>query len=243
MKSVVAIAALLVVAIIAGAGVGYLLGYNNRQSVTTTNTSTWTVTETTTSTRTLAQTTGYGVCSGTSVEFQAIPVNFIHMPVLLMRPNTAAVVCITYRDGWNGNSSEFSYWPDSFQNSPFFFPTLISKATCTSTAQYSGCFYNDSHSFNVVAYPNPIRPEASVAEVTVAYSVFALPNATGFYDHTFVYACESPRLAVGYSASQVNSSDFATIIVHSCFNAPYVPVSLTVSGMNVTYVGINTSGP
>ena len=163
------------------------------------------------------------------MEFQAIPVNFTHMPVLLMRPNTAAQVCVVYRGAWTGNGS-------------FYFSNVISKATCYSTPQASGCYYNDSHSFDVVAYPNSVQAMALVSEVTITYSVFAHPNATGFYDRTFIYACESPRLAVGYSAQQVNTSDFATIPLHSCFNAVFVPVLITVSGMDITYLGIN-AGP
>ncbi len=223
-----AIAALLVVALLAGAGVGYLVGNGGQRTTTLTSTAT--------------RIPGNGGCAGTPVEFQAIPVDFTHMPVLLMRPGTTAVVCVVYQDGWNGNASQFSYWAGDFQNGYSFLPTSIEKATCTSTPQSSGCFYNDSHSFYVEAYPDPLKPEASVANVTVVYSVYALPNSTGFYDRTFIYSCESPRLAVGYSSEQVNPSDFATIFEHSCFNAPYVPILIAVSGMNVTYVSINTAG-
>lgn len=223
-----AIVALLVVALLAGAGIGYFVGDSGVR--------------TTTSISTLVTTAGFETCSGTPVEFQAIPVNFTHMPVLLMKPGTTAVVCVTYQDGWNGNASQFSYWTDAFPYGYSFFPTTISKATCTTTPQSSGCIYNDSHSFYVDAYPNPIQPKSSVANVTIVYSVYALQNSTGFYDRTFIYSCESPRLAVGYSAEQVNSTDFATIFEHSCFNAPYVPVSITVSGMNVAYIHINVDG-
>jgi len=230
------VAALLAVAIVVGAGAGYVAGYTNERTVTSVST----VVSTSTS---VISNIGAAGCSGTPVDFQAIPVNFTHMPVLLMRPNSPAVVCVTYQDGWNGNASQFSYWTDAFDYGYYFFPTSTYKLTCTSTPQYSGCSSYDSHSVLAAAYPDPIQPQASVAEVTVVYSVYALPNATGFYDRTFIYGCETPRLAVGYSAQQVNSSDFATIFEHSCPNLPYVPISIAVSGMNVTYVRINTTGP
>ena len=220
----IALAGLLIVAVLVGAGAGYLVGNASVRTITS------------------VSTTSIGGCPGTLVEFQAIPVNFTKIPVLLMRPNAIASVCVTYRAGWADNQSQFSYYSDFFKNNSFSFPTAILKATCTSTSQSSSCYYMTSHSFNILAYPNPIQPSASVDFVTVVYSVTSLPNATGFYDHSFIPACEAPRLAVGYSAQQVNSSDFAPIGIHSCFNQPYLPVSIAVSGMNVTYVAVSTTG-
>ena len=178
-------------------------------------------------------------CS-THVIFQPVPANFTSMPVLLMQPNTTGYVCVTYKAGWADNASQFTYYSDFFKDRLFYFPTSIYKGTCTAANQSFGCFFQESRSFVVKTFPTAILPSASVGYVTVVYQVTASSDSTGFYDHTFIMACESPRLAVGYSAPGVNSSDFSTIPVHSCPNQAYLPISIDVSGMDVTYVSVNT---
>ena len=79
--------------------------------------------------------------------------------------------------------------------------------------------------------------------MTVVYRVSALQNSTGFYDQSAPYGyCGDIPMAVGYSASQVNGSDFPPRPpVHSCIAVPYIPISVGVSGMGVAYVDIPPS--
>jgi hypothetical protein len=48
--------------------------------------------------------------------------------------------------------------------------------------------------------------------------------------------CIGMPMAVGYSAAQVNASDFPQPPSHSCFVQLFDPVAEYVTGMNVTYV-------
>ena len=67
--------------------------------------------------------------------------------------------------------------------------------------------------------------------------VTALSNATGFYDYgSQGTGCENWPMAVGYSASQVNASDFVLSATPGCPAEAIFPVAEHVTGMNVTYV-------
>jgi hypothetical protein len=73
--------------------------------------------------------------------------------------------------------------------------------------------------------------------ITVVDIVNALSNSTGFYNSGEQgVGCENWPMAVGYSASQVNASDFVLPAITGCPAAAIFPVAEFVSGMNVTYV-------
>ena len=75
--------------------------------------------------------------------------------------------------------------------------------------------------------------------VTIVYVITALSNSTGFYDETAPWTgCIGMPMAVGYSASQVNASDFTQPPFHGCFVQLFVPVAEYATGMNVTYVNL-----
>jgi hypothetical protein len=165
------------------------------------------------------------------------------VPVLLMRPNSTGYICVVYQTAWQGNQS--LYQSDSMYNSyPFlvngtyqFRPFLVDNYRCSTANGISSCVQTTSHSFKITVLPDSIRPSASMNYVTVIFTVNALSNSTGFYDESAPWtACVSMPMAVGYSVSQVNASDFTHPPGSSCPVQLFVPVAEYVTGMNVTYV-------
>jgi len=84
---------------------------------------------------------------------------------------------------------------------------------------YDGPAYNSAYSWEQNGELQPMEGVASSASpanisiaagqsVDVVYSITAYPNATGFYGLTLFQYCLPFPIAVGYGASQVNSSDF-----------------------------------
>jgi hypothetical protein len=153
------------------------------------------------------------------------------VPVLLMQPNETGYICVTYQSV-NGSSSNnanpLSGWG-------------ISKADCGAAG---ACVYVPSYSFNIdktiVNSTLPFVGNATVQYVSIIYSVRALGNSTGFYDQSApLQHCDSLPLAVGYSASQLNASDFPGFINPELLNCPliqYAPVEVGVIGMQMTNV-------
>jgi hypothetical protein len=117
-----------------------------------------------------------------------------------------------------------------------FNPFLVDNYEC-GTNPITSCTQTISHSFQISVLPNSIRPSASMDYVTVVYIVTALSNSTGFYDESAPWTgCDGMPMAVGYSAPQVNVSDFTQPPPHNCFVQLLDPVTEYVTGMNVTYV-------
>ena len=73
---------------------------------------------------------------------------------------------------------------------------------------------------------------------TVIYIVTALGNSTGFYNYGGIGpGCEDEALAVGFSASQVNASDFSLpTIGPECPASPFFPFNEYLTGMSVTFI-------
>jgi|GEM_PF-1069388 len=165
-------------------------------------------------------------------------------PVLLMRPGSTAYICVTYRSPWGGNSSQ--YTSQGQGNTPYWFGLEIATYHCVSGATEAGCgggwAQAVSHSFRIDASPGSIQPTPDTDYVAVAYAVTALSNSTGFYDSSAPEgSCGFLPMAVGYAASQENASDFpgyVAILYLNCVRVywAFVPTSVSVGGMNVTYV-------
>jgi hypothetical protein len=160
------------------------------------------------------------------------------VPVLLMQPNATGYICVTYQSV-NGSSSN---------NANPLGGWGISKADCSAPG---ACVYFPSYSFNInntiLNSALPFVGNATVNYVSIIYSVRALGNSTGFYDQSApLQHCGSMPLAVGYSASQLNASDFPGYINPGLLNCPpiqYVPVEVGVIGMQMTNVEFpNPSG-
>ena len=151
-------------------------------------------------------------------------------PVLTMKPGTTGSICVTYKTYWGGNASAYTNSTASYASS-YQFGIRIGR---NNTA---------SHSFIETAQPNPVTPSASMSSITVLYRVTALANSTGFYDYSAPYGyCGTMPMAVGYSGSQVNGSDFPPRPPpHSCAVELYIPSSVGVSGIGVALVNIPAS--
>jgi hypothetical protein len=85
--------------------------------------------------------------------------------------------------------------------------------------------------------PSHLTLSGNLTFFTVIYIVTALSNSTGFYNYGAVgIGREDEPMAVGYSASQVNASDFNLPPFPMCPAAPFWPFAEYVTGMNVTYI-------
>lgn len=70
---------------------------------------------------------------------------------------------------------------------------------------------------------------------TKIFLIQALPSAKGFYDYSIPGPhCSHYPLAVGYTANQVNSSDFSKVnpLGQTCQRSPYDLTSVQISGMS-----------
>ena len=239
-----AIAVLLVVAILAGAGAGFVIGNANERLVTSVLTTTST-SYTLTSTVTTATTTVPSLepCH-TLVWNESFPTPYIqHTPVLLMRPNTTGYVCVTFQSAWQGNQSLFasdSHILDIYLvNGTYTFGYVRPiNWECKTTNGTQTCNQVFPHSLLVTSLPESIRPSAATNYVTIIYAFTALSNSTGFYDETAPWVgCLAMPMAVGYPASQVSGSNFTQGTLAFCPAQPFLPVAEYTTGMNVTYVG------
>lgn len=162
------------------------------------------------------------------------------VPVLLMQPGSTAYICVTYQSSWQGNATKFQQSAVS-ANDTYEFGLGVGKEHCTAGAQGSfGCTSAISHSFVIQAYPGSIQYTAATKYVSVLYTITALGNSTGFYDFSapFQY-CYGMPLAVGYTPSQVNGSDFAPRLVHSCPFLFFTPKEVSVAGMSFLYIALS----
>jgi hypothetical protein len=150
-----------------------------------------------------------------------------------MQPGSTATFCVTYQSEWQGNSTRYA--ADLFYKGASSFGVSISKEQCGATAT-TGCSGVLSYSFVTSAFPSLFQPSAGTDYVTVVYTVRSMSNSTGFYDNAVPSGdCASWPMAIGYTASQVNSSDFTLGLSASCI-PEFLWISTSVSGMNVTYI-------
>jgi hypothetical protein len=159
-----------------------------------------------------------------------------NVPVLLMQPGSTGYICVTYQSAWRGNSSQFS--SQYFQNDTYQFALSIGKENCVTSMGGGGtCTGTNSYSFAISASPGSIHPSPETNYVSVIYTVHALGNSTGFYDYSAPYLyCGGMPMAVSYSQSKVNASDFTPMFPIPCPLLLFAPVGVSVGGMNVMYV-------
>lgn len=163
-------------------------------------------------------------------------------PVLIMSPGTTALVCVTYQSLWQGNQTQFDqsgsilapYEVDGgYEFGPFF---VASYSSCGSSGL--SCVQTISHSFLITSYPDFVSVSGSLDYVTILYTVNALANSTGLYGTSAPWmGCLGMPMAVGYSASEINGSDFPQPLVE-CPVQPFNTVSVSVLGMGVAYVDL-----
>jgi len=158
-----------------------------------------------------------------------------NVPVLLMQPGSTASICVTYQSAWQGNSSEYNKL--GFGNGTYGFSLSIGKERCETSAGETSCTEIVSNSFIITANPGSIQPSPTTNYVAVVYTVASLANSTGFYDRSAPYEyCIGMPMAVGYSASQVNSSDFSPIVIPPCPLLQFAAVGVSVGGIDVMYI-------
>jgi hypothetical protein len=151
------------------------------------------------------------------------------VPVLLMQPNTTGYICVTYQS--TGDDPLVYGSPINYFH--------ISRGDCNVNG---ACSFRPSYSFKIgITILNSTLPfvgNATFHYESVMYSVTALSNSTGFYSQAapFEY-CNDMPLAVGYSASQLNASDFPGFSnLLMCMRMSYQPIAVGVIGMQVTHV-------
>jgi len=214
------VAVLLAVLVVAGTGTGYLIGMRSSRA-----------TQTAVVTSTEVQS-----CAGLVVWTVNGSSSFV--PVLLMQPNTTAYACVTYQTWWKGSpyynfTGSYVGPSGSYQISPFD----VSNEQCTKIPNGESCSPDVSHSFRISAFPTSTNLTVYTDYVTVLYAITSLGNSTGYYSNSVPYEyCNSMPLAVGHPASDVNASDFGQLLPHSCPLLRMSPVSVSVSGMGVTYL-------
>ena len=154
------------------------------------------------------------------------------IPVFLMNPGSSAVVCVTYQSSLQQNATQFP------ATGMYQFGLSISKEHCVTSGANTGCTATISHSFTTSASPSSIQLSPNTNYVTVVYTINSLSNSTGFYDNAIPNGnCDNLPIAVGYTASQVNASDFSQPrISASCPVPTFDWISTSVSGMNVTSI-------
>ncbi len=161
------------------------------------------------------------------------------VPVLLMQANSTAYICVVYQSSWQGNPANFpNLGPPLFVDGIYRFGLSTSKGHCAPTAGGgTACTSTNSNSFMISALPSFIQPTATTDHVSVLYTITALGNSTGFYDSSAPFdSCGGMPMAVGYTASQINATDFAQRTIPSCPFLFFTPYSVSVSDMSVTYI-------
>jgi hypothetical protein len=240
-----------IIALALGASVGYSISSERTTTVTSYSTivpsgltTTATIVTISNVTQATTVTTGselYQPCNNVVWNTSSPTPYYQHVPVLLMRSNSTAYVCVVYQTAWQGNESLYSIYNSSsflLVNGTYqfgYFP--VGNYKCSTANGSTTCTETDSHSFVITALPESIRPTASMNYVTVVYIVTALSNSTGFYDRSAPWTgCLFMPIAVGYTASEVNASDFTQEPLHSCFVQFFIPIAEYSTGMSVTYV-------
>lgn|GEM_PF-5991635 len=156
------------------------------------------------------------------------------VPVLLMEPKATGFICVIYKSVSNGGVMPNATGIDGYLQGFHIF-----KSQCATESGGIGCSYRQSDSFETSGYKldstTPFISNSTSIYVGVVYSVTALSNATGFYtDSAPRPGCGGLPMAVGYSASQLKSSDFTGFFSVSCPYSPFEPVEVGVIGIQVT---------
>ncbi len=235
------IAVVMVVAILAGAGVGYLFGNANERTITSVSTSPTTTTvelspAVTIYTILTASTTTETVTSYTPIVTAGCDVpSDMFMPIFapastnssergqlaaVMEPNSNATIYVGY--------CPFSTGAETLS------PSVL-VVTCFGGSGGGGCESTPAPNVTIVAVPNQVLFE-NLSLTIVAYHISADVNSTGYYAIGIPHFCPSVGLAIGHPANQLNRTDFPWMGPLPC------PLTfggvMSVTGANTTYVGL-----
>lgn len=166
------------------------------------------------------------------------------VPVLLMNSNSTGCARLTYDIIYKYDSvSNGADWPRLVNFTSF--SGLIGNYHYSKIGDgfslSSGKDYTSSFQVTVMPQIVDLANYPLGSHFTVTYIIKPLPNATGFYDHSIPrLACERYPLSVGYSANQVNYSDFSYIypLNPPCGSAPYDLTAVEISGMDYKQVAL-----
>jgi hypothetical protein len=223
-------AAIVIAAVVIGAGIAASSYLESPTTVTRIST----IVTTTTSTASVTDTVPLESCNNPVWSANNSSANE-DVPVLLMQPESTALICVTYQSAWAGNASE--YRSQDLVNGTYQFGIQISKEHCEVSEAGTSCTSTVSHAFKISAIPSTVQPSPATNYITIIYTISSLSNSTGFYDGSAPFDdCNSMPMAVGYAASQVNASDFAPRITPQCIFLPFTPSYVSVGGINVTYI-------
>jgi hypothetical protein len=126
-----------------------------------------------------------------------------YKPVLVMQEPSTAYVCVTYQSLVTGPQST----NNSFFNKTFSFGFSLRVCHKFQSNESFGLQCSPSQALSGSAYPPQIILTNSTTTFTVIYNIASTVGSKRFYDDVggLFWGCP---LAVGYSASQLNSSDF-----------------------------------
>lgn len=162
------------------------------------------------------------------------------VPVLLMNSNSTACTRLTFTIISNYKDCNFQTCQNVVSlDSTLRIGNLHYEKHDNMFSVSSGKDYTNS--FNITTIPHTIDLDNYPigANFTVTYIIKPLPNATGFYDQSIPkLACERYPLAVGYTADQVNTSDFSYIdpLNPPCAAGVYTLTRVEISGMDYKQV-------
>ncbi|MDE1764727.1 MAG: hypothetical protein KGI27_00490 [Thaumarchaeota archaeon] len=155
--------------------------------------------------------------------------------MLLMKPNSVAMICVKYLrpSGWHSsidiNNTKLDH--------PF--PVKVENIHVSgNSVSFGNLFVN-----NVMvskAQPNTISfgPNDTTTSTVILYTVSARPDSRGYYHLGLPYVCRDIPLAVGYDTSQLDASAFQDLDT-MCFNFGVETSLVGISGANMTYVDIS----
>jgi len=153
------------------------------------------------------ETTSHDLCDGSDIPSGNLKTGTV--PVLMMKPNSTAMICVTYQfiSDWSSYPNKDLYVDGIFETMSLIHFDLHSDRL-------------SSNNFEVLAEPSmfDITKINNGTRATVMYKIHAVANSMGFYNSSIPYgSCNSYPLAVGYTYSQINATDFAYDLVIPCY--------------------------
>lgn len=256
------VAALLVMAILVGAGAGYLVGYSNQRTTTSTSVSVSTLsTLTIATTLTQIATLTHLVTNSTNspcdttfasgLQLQAGNWSgnggYRQMRVFLMSANSTARICVTYTVMPSGNGTGEISLPKSTQI------TFTGQVSTISVTYMEGGGYSVNSIVPAVGITDHATPStfnytsgSKVTNITVVYSISTSPTVTGIYALGYFMNCPPwIPLSVGYN---INDTQRLIVTEYPIFLFPsscigQLPISggaiTGVSGLNLAWVSVS----
>ncbi len=171
--------------------------------------------------------------------------SFNTVPVLLMNSNSTGCAKLTFTIISNYNNCNGQSCQHLLEfNSTLPIGNLHYEKHDSMISVSSGKDYTNSFKITTIPETIDLANYPIGTNFTVTYIIRPLPNATGFYDQSIPkLACERYPLAVGYTADQVNASDFSYIdpLNPPCVAGSYVLAGVEISGMDYKEVTLRLS--